>query len=136
MNFSKRLANTTLIVILTLVVLAVFAYPGGRGIAGDYRLVRSGKEYHLYDTAQPENQLGNSGAVVRIGWDSQRILVKRLASPARNTPWSNEAGWVVIDVARKKVSPTMTDTELRQRPEITHIVTYSPDSAYQRGHWW
>jgi hypothetical protein len=138
MKFSKRIAVGTLITALVLVVAGFFVvYPGGRGLVGDFRLVRAGdRTYRLDDTRQPENQMGNQGAVVRIGWDDRRILVKRLASPTRGTPWSNEAGWVVIDLDRDVVSPTMTDEEIQKRPDVASIVTYSPDSAYQRGHLW
>jgi hypothetical protein len=138
MKFSKRIAVGTLITALVLVVAGFFVvYPGGRGLVGDFRLVRAGdRTYRLDDTRQPENQMGNQGAVVRIGWDDRRILVKRLASPTRGTPWSNEAGWVVIDLDRDVVSPTMTDEEIQKRPDVASIVTYTPDSAYQRGHLW
>jgi len=138
MKFSKRITVGTLLTALVLVAAGFFVvYPGGRGLVGDFRLVRVGdRTYQLDDTRQPENQLGNQGAVVRIGWDQHRILVKRLASPTRGTPWSNEAGWVVIDLDRDVVSPTMTDAEIQKRPDVAGIATYSPDSAYERGHRW
>src|SRR3979490_351846 len=138
MKFSKRITVGALLTALVLVAAAFcVVYPGGRGWVGDFRLVRAGdRTYQLQDTRQPENQLGNQGAVVRIGWDEHRIVVKRPASPTRGTPWSNEAGWVVIDLDRGIVSPTMTDGEIQQRPDVAGIVTYSPDSAYRRGHRW
>ena len=136
MKFSKRITVGALLTALVLVAAAFFVvYPGGRGLVGDFRLVRAGdRTYQLQDTRQPENQLGNQGAVVRIGWDQHHILVERLASPTRGTPWSNEAGWVIIDLDRDVVSPTMTDGEIQKRPDVASIVTYSPDSAYERGH--
>ena len=139
MKISKRLAITAPLVALVIIALGFLAvYPGGRGIAGDYRLVRDGDHttYKLDDTAQPENQLGNAGSVVRIGWDNHSIVLKRRESPTKGTPWSNEAGWVVIDVDRKKTSATMTDAEIQRVRGVSHIVTYSADSAYQMGRWW
>lgn len=138
MKFSKPIALGTLVAALVLVGAGFFVvYPGGRGLVGGYRLVRVGDlSYQLQDTRQRENQLGNQGAVVRVGWDAHHILVERLASPTRGTPWSNEAGWVIIDLDLRIVSPTMTAGEVRQRGDVAHIVTYSPDSAYERGHWW
>src|ERR1700674_501005 len=112
MKFSKRGGVGTLVAILALIAAGfLVVYPGGRGLVGDFRLVRQadGATYKLEDTRQPENQLGNLGAVVRIGWDRRHILVKRLASPTRGTPWSNEAGWAIIDLDRHVVSPTTTD---------------------------
>jgi len=112
-------------------------YPGGRRVAGDFRLVKEGdRTFKLGDTRKPENQIGAQGAVVRIGWDEHHIVVERLASPTGGLPWSNQAGWVVIDLEGVLVSPTMTEAQVRQRQDVAHIVTYSPDSAYQRGHWW
>ena len=138
MKFSRRAVVGGLVTALVLIGAGfVVVYPGGRGLVGDFRLIREGEGiYKLMDTRQPENQLGNKVAVVRIGWDQQRILVERLASPTRGTPWSNEAGWVVIDVDRRIVSPTLTEAEIRQRKDVAHIVTYAPDSAYEMGHWW
>ena len=138
MTISRRVAIGTLAGVLILVGAAFFVvYPGGRRLGGDYRLVKVGDgTYQLQDTRQPENQLGNQGAVVRVGWDKHHIVADRLASPTRGTPWSNEAGWVIIDLDRRNVSPTMTEGEVRQREDVAHIVTYSPDSAYERGHWW
>jgi hypothetical protein len=135
MKISKLLATS---VPLAMLVIIPIVYPGGRGIRGDYRLMRdeSHTTYHLNDTAQPENQLGNTGPVVRIGWDKHRIVMKRFASPTKDTPWSNEAGWVIIYVDRKKTSRTMTDAEFQQLSNVAGIATYSPDSAYKRGHWW
>jgi hypothetical protein len=135
MKLSKLLAIT---VPLAILVIIPVIFPGGRRIRGDYRLMRddSHTTYHLNDTAQPENQLGNTGSVVRIGWDKHRIVVNRFASPTKGTPWSNEAGWVVIYVDRKKTSRTMTDAEFQQLSNVAGIATYSPDSAYQKGHWW
>jgi hypothetical protein len=139
MKFSKRLAITVPVTALVVIALGfLLVYPGGRRIAGDYRLMRDADHttYQLDDTAQPENQLGNVGSVVRIGWDSRRIVVKRLASPTKGTPWSHEAGWVVIEVDRKRTSATMTDPQLKKIGGVSSIVTYTPDSAYQRAHWW
>lgn len=138
MKFSRRAVVGGLVTALVLIGAGfVVVYPGGRRLAGDFRLIREGEGiYKLEDTREPENQLGNTGAVVRIGWDQQHILVERLASPAKGTPWSNEAGWVVIDVDRRIVSPTLTEAEIRQRKDVAHIVTYAPDSAYGMGHWW
>jgi hypothetical protein len=138
MTISRRVAAGMLAGVLIFVGAAFFVvYPGGRGVGGDYRLVRAGDgTYQLQDTRQPENQLGNQGAVVRIGWDKHHIVVERLASPTRGTPWSNEAGWVIIDLDRRIVSPTMTEGQVRQRGDVVHIVTYSPDSAYEKGHRW
>ena len=138
MKFSRRAVVGGLVTALVLIGAGfVVVYPGGRGLVGDFRLIREGEGiYKLMDTRQPENQLGNTGAVVRIGWDQQRILVELLASPTRGTPWSNEAGWVVIDVDRRIVSPTLTEAEIRQRKDVARIVTYAPDSAYEMGHWW
>jgi hypothetical protein len=139
MKFSRGLVIAPFIGAVVFIALPfLVAYPGGRRIVGDYRLVRDDDKttYKLDDTAQPENQLANTGAVVRIGWDKQHILVKRLASPTRGTPWSNEAGWVVIDVDQKKMSPTMTDAELQSRGDVAHLTTYAPESAFQMGHRW
>jgi hypothetical protein len=138
MKFSRRAVVEGLVTALVLIGAGfVVVYPGGRRLAGDFRLIREGDAiYKLEDTSQPENQLGNTGAVVRIGWDQQHILVERLASPTQGTPWSHEAGWVVIDLDQRIVSPTLTETELKQRKDVAHIVTYTPDSAYEMGHWW
>ena len=136
MIFSKRAVIGTLAVVVVVFAAGFVIYPGGRGLIGDYRLVRRGDTYQLQDTRQPENQLGNQGAVVRIGWDQAHIVVSRLASPTRGTPWSNQAGWVVIDVDGDHASNTMTDAELRGRKDIAQIPTYAPDSAYRKGHWW
>ena len=137
MTHSARASVGTLAAAVVLIAVFLFAYPGGRRVVGDFRLFRQGDGiYKLQDTRQPENQMGNQGAVVRIGWDEHHILVQRLASPTKGTPWSNEAGWVMVDLDRKIVSPTMTDGELRQRADLSQIVTYSPDSAYEKGHWW
>src|SRR3954466_14436145 len=138
MTVSRGFAVGALLAIVVLLAAAfIVVYPGGRRVVGDFRLVRQEDGiYKLQDTRQPENQVGNQGAVVRIGWDKHYILVQRLASPTKGTPWSNEAGWVIIDLDRGVASPTMTDAELRQRQDVTHIVTYAPDSAYAKGHRW
>jgi hypothetical protein len=136
MKISASATIWTLAVVLAVLAIGFVIYPGGRGLVGDYRLVRVGDSYQLEDTRQPENQLGNRGAVVRIGWDDSHIVVNRLASPARDTPWSNEPGWVVIDVARHATSNVMTDGEIRLRTDMAQIPTYAPDSAYNKGHWW
>jgi hypothetical protein len=138
MKYSRRIGVGFLVAALVVVGAGfLMVYPGGRGLVGDYRLSKLGdRDYRLQDTRLPENQLGNQGAVVRIGWDRHRILAQRLASPTPGTPWSNEAGWVVIDVDRHVVSPTMTQAEFWERQDLSSIVTYSPDSAYQRGRRW
>ena len=137
MILSARVAVGALVAAVVLIAGFLVVYPGGRKVGGDFRLFRQDAGiYKLQDTRQPENQMGNQGAVVRIGWDEHHILVQRLASPTKGTPWSNEAGWVMVDLDRKIVSPTMTDAELRQRADLSQIVTYSPDSAYEKGHWW
>jgi hypothetical protein len=138
MKISKGHAVGALLAIV--VVLAagfMLVYPGGRRLVGDFRLVRlPNSSYKLQDTRQPENQLSNQGDVVRIGWDEHHILVERLESPTRGTPWSHEAGWVIIDLDRGTTSGAITAADVRRRPDIAHIVTYSPDSAYERGHPW
>lgn len=138
MKVSKPVVGTLVAALVLIAAGFLLLYPGGRGLVGDFRLVKDGDgtSYQLDDTRKPENQLGNQGAVVRIGWDEPHIVVKRLASPTRGTPWSNEAGWAVIDLDRHNVSKTMTDAEIRQRQDVSHIATYSPDSAYEKGHWW
>ena len=139
MKSSREFLIELVAAILVLVVLGWFLiYPGGRRVVGDYRLMRDADHttYKLDDTRQPENQRANQGAVVRIGWDKRYIVVRRLASAAQGTPWSNDAGWTVIDVRQHKTSRTMTDSDLAQRTDLSGIVTYSPDSAYAKGHWW
>lgn len=137
MKFSKRVVVMLVAGLILVGGAFLVVYPGGRRVAGDFRLVKEGDlTFKLNDTKKPENQLGAQGAVVRIGWDEHHIVVERLASPTAGLPWSNEAGWVVIDLEREIVSPTMTEAEVRQRQDVARIVTYRPDSAYERGHWW
>jgi hypothetical protein len=148
MKFSKRVIVMLVAGLILVGGAFLVVYPGGRRVAGDFRLVKAGDHiFKLYDTRKPENQLGAQGGVVRIGWDEHHIVVERLASPTAalaraqgveisKLPWSNEAGWVVIDLEREIVSPTMTEAEVRQRQDVARIVTYRPDSAYERGHWW
>lgn len=137
MKTSKRVIEMLAAGLILAAGAFLVVYPGGRRVAGDFRLVKEGDStFKLDDTRKPENQMGAQGAVVRIGWDEHHIVVERLASPTAGLPWSNQAGWVVIDLEGGIVSPTMTDAEVRQRQDVAHIVTYSPDSAYERGHWW
>lgn len=137
MKTSKRVIAMLVAGLILAGCAFLVVYPGGRRVAGDFRLVKEGdRTFKLDDTRKPENQMGAQGAVVRIGWDEHLIVVERLASPTAGLPWSNQAGWVVIDLEGGIVSPTMTEAEVRQRQDVARIVTYSPDSAYQRGHWW
>ncbi|MEO8909838.1 MAG: hypothetical protein ABI408_06370 [Gemmatimonadaceae bacterium] len=138
MILSRRRTIGIVSAVVVLMALGfLIVYPGGRGIVGDYRLVQADSQtYELDDTTQPENQIGNSGAVVRIGWDSNNILVKRLASPTRGTPWSNDAGWSLIDVEHRKAPEVVTDAQIQQRADLSRITTYRSDSAYARGRWW
>jgi len=128
--------RTIFLVFLSMVTLAScerFLFGNSRAIGGDYRLVQwtDHKTYKLQDTAQPENVSANSGAIVRIGWDPHHILVRREES-ARSIPVPNGAGWVVIDIDQKSVSEPLTDAEIQKRPDLAHIVTYSPDSAWSK----
>ena len=138
MAFSKRAKIQIPVALLVLIAVGVLFYPEGRRVAGDYRLVKlgNGTAYQLQDTRQPENQLGNQGNVVRIGWNDNFIVVNRLDSPTKGTPWSNEAGWVVIDVNRHTTSTTMTDAQLAQRASVAQIQTFAPAAAYEKGHRW
>ena len=88
MKFSKPVVGTLVAALVLIAAGFLLVYPGGRGLVGDFRLVKEagGAIYQLDDTRQPENQLGNQGAVVRIGWDERHIVVKRLASPTHGTP--------------------------------------------------
>jgi hypothetical protein len=137
MRVSKVAAVGALVATVVLGAGFMGVYPGGRRLVGDFWLIRQqDNTYKLQDTRQPENQLSNQGDVIRIGWDQHHMLVKRVESPTRGTPWSHEAGWVVIDLDRGTASPTITDAELRRRPNIAHIVTDTPGAAYQRGRRW
>ena len=109
-----------------------------RRIEGTYRLRRisthtgvspSNASYFLWDTARPENEVGWSGAVMRIGWDARYILVLRAAPP---TPYGAAAGWMLIDVEHGTPSAIMTAEQIRQRPDIARIATYRADSAWTR----
>ena len=112
--------------------------PNSRKIAGNYRLrqtsTRSGvtpadTSYFLWDTARPENEVSWSGAVVRVGWDAQHIVVLRASPP---TPYGFSAGWMLIDVGQGTHSGIMTAEQLLQRPDIAHITTYRADSAWTK----
>ena len=138
MRISKVAAVGALVAIVVVLGAGFMGLsPGGRRLVGDFWLIRlEDNTYKLQDTRQPENQLSNQGDVIRIGWDQHYLLVKRLESPTRGTPWSHGAGWVVIDLDRGTTSPTMTDAELRRRPDVGHIMTETPGAAYHRGRWW
>ena len=137
MKLTRRALLASLAAVATVIAVGfLFVYPGGRRIVGDYRLIKTGTDYQLQDTRQPENQLGNQGSVIHIGWDDHRIVVERTASPTTGTPWSNGAGWVVVNVDRHTTSPTMTEVQLKQRRDIGEIRIYTPDSAYGKGRWW
>lgn len=109
-----------------------------RKIAGDYHLrqtltppgaTSTDTSYFLWDTARPENEIGWSGAVVRIGWDADHIVVLRSSPPARE---GFGAGWMVVDVGRGAHSGILTEEQVRQQPAIAHIATYRADSAWAK----
>ena len=131
MKFSKPVVGTLVAALVLIAAGFLLVYPGGRGLVGDFRLVKGagGTSYQLDDTRQPENQLGNQGAVVRIGWDAHHIVVLR-ASPS--SPYGFAAGWMLIDVDGGKYSGPLTAEQLRQRPDAAHIVSYRADSAWAK----
>ena len=112
--------------------------PNSHKITGNYRLrqtftkpgvIPSDTQYFLWDTARPENEVGWSGPVTRIGWDADHIVVLR-ATPS--TPQGFGAGWMVIDAKHGTHSPTLTLDELRRQPGIANIATFRADSAWTR----
>jgi hypothetical protein len=125
--------------IVTMLALTVSACDSNsHKIAGNYRLRRtftkpgvvpSDTQYFLWDTSRPENEVGWSGPVMRIGWDADHIVVFRAAPP---TPRGAGEGWMVIDAKRGTHSPALTLDELRRQPGIASIATVRADSAWMR----
>jgi hypothetical protein len=123
--------------VVTMLALAVSACdPNSHKIAGNYRLRRtftkpgvtpSDTQYFLWDTARPENEVGWSGTVMRIGWDADHIVVLRAAPP---TPRGVGQGWMVIDAKRGTHSQALTLDELRRQPGVANIATVRVDSAW------
>ena len=139
MKFSKRVVVMLVAGLILVGGAFLVVYPGGRRVAGDFRLVKEGDlTFKLYDTKNPKTSWERRAPSCGSAGMSTTSRVERLASPTAGlAPWgSNEAGWVVIDLEREIVSPTMTEAEVRQRQDVARIVTYRPDSAYERGHWW
>lgn len=132
-----RIASLSLISMLAVSVLSA-CDANSHKVAGDYRLRRVptppgvtsiDTSYFLWDTARPENEVGWSGAVVRIGWDAAHIVVLR-ASPSQTRGFA--AGWMVIDVGGGTHSGILTEEQLRQLPAAAHIATYRADSAWAK----
>lgn len=126
--------------VLGAVLAATACGDDSRTVAGDYRLrrghsrtdtaradtARADASYSLWNTARPEDEAGWSGAVLRIGWDVQKIVVLR-APPS--SPYGAAAGWMVIDVKSGTRSPILTEAQLRQRADVTRLPIYRADSA-------
>ena len=115
----------------------VFAACGqrSRGLAGDYRLrqlvsapaaVTADTSYGLWNTARPENEAGNAGNVLRIGWNAHEIIVLRSAP---RSPYGPGAGWSLIDVDHGDTT-LLTAVEAARRVSLERIVVYRADSAW------
>ena len=110
---------------------------GSRGLAGDYRLrqlvsapaaVPADTAYDLWNTARPENEAGNAGNVLRIGWNAHEIILLRSIP---RSPYGPAAGWSLIDVDHGHAT-SLTAVEAARRAALDHIVVYRADSAWAR----
>ena len=91
-------------------------HPGFRKIEGAFYLLRweDDKTYYVIEQGHLKDQeLGGGelgGTVLRIGWNDRFIVAKRYA-----TFRGDRDGWMVIDLATKRIDGPITDGEEAKR---------------------
>ena len=101
-----------------------------RRVAGGYRLERweDHRTYYLVGGPQPDSGGGAiNGTVLRLAWDSSRILVQRKAT------FGGDTAWVVVDVRRQSVGAPLTEAEVGASPELSRLerAAVPADSAWR-----
>lgn len=97
-----------------------------RRVAGDHRLNRweDGTTYYLVGPGPAKSGGGAiEGTVERIGWCDSTIVVRRKAMIGQD-------GWMIVDVARGRVSGPLSDGEFREVAPCRRLQTYRADSAW------
>lgn len=96
-----------------------------RTVAGRYSLNRwESGAYYLDDRDAPQSGSGAiDGVVKRLGWNRRWILAER-------SGLTGDDGWMVVDVANKRVAGPFPLEAIKKRPELASLVTYRADSAW------
>jgi len=101
-----------------------------RRIAGPYELKRWDEgpvQYFVQGGSRARfSDWAIDGAVLRIAWDEQHILVQREASAGRDT------AWVVVDVVGRSVSGPLSESDARARSGLEPARAMPADSAWAR----
>jgi hypothetical protein len=128
----ERLGLLSIIMVVALVVSACMDQDpfrlSERSVAGGYRLLQwEDGTYYLVDQDHPDGGGVVEGTVIRIGWNSETILVERRALAA-----IDKNGLMVIDVNKRTIQGPLPIESADSTPELAGIELVPAAEAWGR----